>query len=179
MKAKGELINLTQDYATGLPVVTFRMDSRVILPHAEGLLGKKLSIEMKEWREKRSLNQNDFWHSLLSQLAGKTGRSMAYVKNKELRRYGQFDRFGDKLIQYILPEEYGDMVDEYEYLHLYPTDHLEEMKNGKLYRLYYKLKGSHELNTEEMARLLEGTIEDCKEQGIYDERMYRVWSTGD
>lgn len=178
MKFKAALKNLTIDYATGEAVISLTADKSV-LKWVEELTGKPIAVELKEWKEKRSLNQNDLWHKLLGLLADALGYSKPYMKNVMLRRYGQLDTMNGKLVEFIIRESQSDMVDEYEYLHLAPTSHTITMQNGEVYRLYYKLKGSHELNTEEMARLLEGTIEDCREQGIYDERMYRVWSTGD
>ena len=165
MRFKGGINNLTIDYATGDAVVSLTVDKSV-LKYAEELTGKPLLVELKEWREKRSLNQNDLWHKLLSQLAAALGNSMARQKNIELFRYGQYDTYNGRLITFILRDDLTDMLYESEDYHLKPTDQTKEM-NGDLYRVFLKVKGSHELNTAEMSRLMDGTIEDCKEVGIY------------
>ena len=165
MRFKGAINNLTIDYASGDAVVSLTVDKSV-LKYAEELTGKPLLVELKEWKEKRSLNQNDLWHKLLSQLAAALGNSMARQKNIELFRYGQYDTYNGRLITFILRDDLTDMLYESEDYHLKPTDQTKEM-NGDLYRVFLKVKGSHELNTAEMSRLMDGTIEDCKEVGIY------------
>lgn len=166
MKFRGAIHNLTIDYATGMAVVSLIAEDKTVLRWAEELKGKDVAVEMKEWKEKRSLNQNDLWHKLLGLLADALGYSKPYMKNVMLRRYGQLDTMNGKLVEFIIRESQSDMVDEYEYLHLAPTSHTITMQNGEVYRLYYKLKGSHELNTAEMSRLMDGTIAECKEAGI-------------
>ena len=165
MRFKGAINNLTIDYASGDAVVSLTVDKSV-LKYAEELTGKPLLVELKEWKEKRSLNQNDLWHKLLSQLAAALGNSMARQKNIELFRYGQYDTYNGRLITFILRDDLTDMLYESEDYHLKPTDQTKEM-NGDLYRVFLKVKGSHELNTAEMSRLMDGTIEDCREVGIY------------
>ena len=164
MKFKASLSNLTIDYATGEAVVSLRADKGV-LKWVEELTGKPLLVELKEWKEKRSLNQNDLFHKLLGQLAGALGNSMARQKNIELFRYGQYDTYNGRLITFILRDDLTDLLFESEDYHLKPTDQTKEM-NGDLYRVFLKVKGSHELNTQEMTHLIDGVMEDCKEQGI-------------
>lgn len=70
----------------------------------------------------------------------------------------------------------------YKHNHLYPTDETESRK-GVVYRWYIKLKGSSKYDTKEMARLIDGTVEDAKELGIETlppedlERMKAAWGT--
>ena len=55
------------------------------------------------------------------------------------------------------------------------------MDDGKAYRVYLLLRGSHTYNTEEMSILIDGTVQDAKEQGIETatpdelERMKQQW----
>ena len=165
MRFKGVINNLTIDYASGDAVVSLSADKGV-LKWLEELTGKPLLVELKEWKEKRSLNQNDLWHKLLGKLAGALGNSMARQKNIELFRYGQYDTYNGRLITFILRDDLTEMLYESEDYHLKPTDQTKEM-NGDVYRVFFKVKGSHELNMAEMSRLMDGTIEDCKEAGIY------------
>ena len=51
-----------------------------------------------------------------------------------------------------------------EFLHVQCFD--ITVKKDKTWYSYYVLRGSHTYNSAEMARLIQGTIEDCKEQGI-------------
>ena len=55
------------------------------------------------------------------------------------------------------------------------------MDDGKAYRVYLLLRGSHTYNTAEMSSLIDGTVQDAKEQGIETatpdelERMKQQW----
>jgi hypothetical protein len=68
----------------------------------------------------------------------------------------------------VLPEteEVAKRVDEDETLHVRPTDEVKQGKDGRMYRTYLLLKGSHELNTKDMSILLDGIISECHECGV-------------
>ena len=166
MEIIGELQNLSLDFATGKPIVSFECEDKRVLADVEGLKGKKLSLVLKPFRKKRSLDQNAYFHKLCGLLADALKVSKPYTKNFLLNRYGQLDTLNDKLIQFILPDELFDEIAEWDTIHLRPTSHTMTMENGKLYRLYYKIKNSREMNTEEFSNLIDGTIAECKDVGI-------------
>jgi hypothetical protein len=66
-------------------------------------------------------------------------------------------------------------------IHLRPTTATKVLDNGKLYRVYMVMRGSHTYDTKEMARLIDGTVSEAKELGIEtmppDElkRMVELW----
>lgn len=165
MKFRGAIHNLTIDYSTGRAVISFVADDKAVLRWAEEFKDKTVAVEVKEWKEKRSLNQNDLFHKLLAQLADALGNSKARQKNIELFRYGQYDTINGRLVPLIVRDDLTDVLFESEEYHLKPTDQTKVL-NGDLYRVCLKVKGSHELNTAEMTRLIDGTIEDCKEIGL-------------
>ena len=167
METTGEIIGFTLDYDTGKPIVQIRLTDRSKLPMLEDLRGNLIRMTIQKFRKKRSLDANALFHVLLGQMADALGVSKPYMKNVLLRRYGQLDRTEDGgVIDMIIREDLSDQVDEYEYLHLHPTAQTATLGNGKTYRVYLKLKGSHELDTKEMGILIDGTIEECKAQGI-------------
>ena len=55
------------------------------------------------------------------------------------------------------------------------------MDNGKLYRVYIVMKGSHQYDTKQMATLIDGVVSEAKEMGIETippqelERMKQSW----
>ena len=63
-------------------------------------------------------------------------------------------------------EEASREADEAEKYHIKPTSEVREGKDGLMYRTYIMLKGSHEYNTTEFSRLIEGIIDECKQVGI-------------
>lgn len=166
MECSGEIICFTLDYDTGKPIVQIRLTDRSKLPALEDLRGNLLRVAIQKFRKKRSLDSNSYFHVLLGQLADALKVSKPYMKNMLLRRYGQLDRTEDGgVIDFVIRDDLGDQIDEYELLHLAPTSKTGTMA-GRTYRVYLKLKGSHELDTKEMGILLDGTIEECKAQGI-------------
>lgn len=130
--------------------------------------GKTYTVEIKEYRKKRSLNQNDMYWSILTSFAEALNISNARAHNLLLRRYGQLERYEDKPVYVVLPdtEEAEKRADEAESYHLKPTSQVKEGKDGQMYRTYMLLRGSSTYNTKEMTRLLEGLLDECKEVGI-------------
>lgn len=173
MESKGKIVEvipnwLNQDDITTCSVVLefpFTFDNQEIL---DNLLGKELKVSLTEWREPRSRSANGYFYVLVGKLADALRVSKPYIHNLMLRKYGQLERIDGKPVWVILPEteDIAKRVDEDETLHVRPTDEVREGKDGKMYRTYLLLKGSHQLNSRDMSILLDGIIADCKEQGI-------------
>lgn len=130
--------------------------------------GKTYTVEIKEYRKKRSLNQNDMYWSVLTSFAEVLNISNARAHNLLLRRYGQLERYEDKPVYVVLPDtdDAEKRADEAESYHLKPTSQVKEGKDGQMYRTYMLLRGSSTYSTKEMTRLLEGLLDECKEMGI-------------
>lgn len=144
----------------------------------EQYLDKDLVLKITQKREKRSLDSNAYFHVLADKLRLKLNVSMAYIKNHLIADYGQIEYVDEMPLIYktTAPEEY---MMEQEYIHSKCVKVTEENgKNVYFYRLY---RGSHTYNTKEMAQLIEGTIQECKAQGIETatpkelEEMQRLW----
>lgn len=138
---------------------------------------KELSIEVKEWREKRSLNANSYFHVLVGKLADVLKISRTEVHNWLIAEYGQTDLDAGIVIL-------EDRIDwkKLESLHLLPIPgQKEEMANGRLYQAYYVRRGSHTYDTKEMSILIDGAVYEAKEQGIETlppaeiERLKNIW----
>ena len=50
--------------------------------------------------------------------------------------------------------------------HIKPTSEVKLGRDGKMYRTYYLLRGSSTYDTEEMSRLIDGLVDECKDAGI-------------
>lgn len=127
----------------------------------QSLTDKELSIELKQYREKRSLNANAYFHSLCGQMAKKMNPpvSLAYMKNTLLHRYGQLELVDGEPMVYKTNAPVAYMM-ELEDLHTYPVK-----ADGDI-TFYYVYRGSHTYDSKEFSVLLDGTIEDAKELGI-------------
>ena len=125
-------------------------------------------LDIKAWREGRSRSANGYFYTLVDKLADSLRVSKPYIHNLMLRKYGQLQRIDGKPVWVVLPEndEVAKKVDEDETLHVRPTDDVREGNDGRMYRTYLLLKGSHEMDSREFSILLDGIIADCNEQGI-------------
>lgn len=130
--------------------------------------GKPYTVEIKEYRKKRSINQNSLYWSVLTQFARAMRMSNAEAHNRMLRDYGQVKRFGDKIAFVVLPDtdEVEQQTLEAETEHLRPTSQVKEGKDGQMYRTYMMLKGSSSYDTAEMTQLIDGLIDECEQVGL-------------
>lgn len=145
----------------------------VILPRTfldvyDDIKDSELKLKLCRYRQKRSLNANSYYRTVLSAMAEINRISLNRQHNLLLRRYGQFERIDGNLITVEIPEldSNEELVDESETVHLKPTSRTVTAKNGTEYRSYLLLRGSHTYDSREMSRLLEGTISEAKAMGI-------------
>lgn len=119
--------------------------------------------DLQEHKEKRSLDSNAYFHVLCDKLRQTLNISFARCKNHLIADYGQIEYIGDEPMIYKTnaPEEY---MMELETIHSKCIRVSEE--NGKQIYFYRIYRGSHTYNSSEFSKLLQGTIEECKAQGI-------------
>jgi len=125
--------------------------------------GDEIDIEIKKHRDKRSLSANAYFHVLVDKLRQVLKISFAECKNNLITSYGQIDYIGDEqvIIKTNIPPE---VMRTNESLHcLCVKASKEENTEVYFYRVY---RGSHTYNSAEMAKLIDGTIEECKLQDI-------------
>lgn len=110
--------------------------------------------EIKEYKSKRSLNQNAYFYKLIGEIADNLRVSKAEIHLKLLKDYGQSEVIS------VLSE-----IDISGYFRYY-----EEIGkgtvNGKEFTHYRIYKGSSEMDTKEMSILLDGTVKEAQELGI-------------
>ena len=141
------------------------------------LKDKDISVEIKQYREKRSLNANAYFHVLVDKIAGIQRVTHTEVHNRLIADYGVIDeQINNIILDDTIPWLRLDTI------HLRPTTATRVMDNGKLYRVYLVMRGSHTYNTAEMSRLIDGTVEEAKALGIETitpdelERMKSLWN---
>ena len=110
--------------------------------------------EIKEYKSKRSLNQNAYFYKLIGEIADNLRVSKAEIHLKLLKDYGQSEVIS------VLSE-----IDISGYFRYY-----EEIGkgtvNGKEFTHYRIYKGSSEMDTKEMSILLDGTVKEAEQLGI-------------
>lgn len=144
--------------------------------------GRLYDFEVKEHREKRSLDANALYWKLLTGLAKAMAISNARAHNLMLRRYGQIQEIDGQTIYIFLPDtdEAEEEALEAETFHVKPTSRTKPGKEGVNFRAYLLLKGSSEMDKSDFSRMIDGVIDECKQLGIetmsfYEQELIRQW----
>ena len=170
MKFTGKLKQPVIDYLSGRMAVLFEPNEDFRQAYEELKGCDKLSFEIKPYRAKRSLDANAYYWVLITKLAKKIGISNLELHNMMLRMYGQAEIIEGKAVYLTIPdtEEAERKVNNATDYHLQATSQVREGNDGIMYRTYKLLRGSRTYNTEEMARLIDGLVQCCKDAGIPD-----------
>lgn len=124
--------------------------------------------EIKKHMKKRTLSQNNYYWQLCGQIADALRHPKEQVHNEMLRSYGQVDRIAGRLITVPIPDTEKaeqEVLRSMKY-HLKPTSQVRSGAEGVLYRTYVMLKGSHDMDTEEMSILVDGIVQEAQQLGI-------------
>lgn len=161
MESKARLVDVTANFLTKKMRVTFELET---MCDPQELEGKDLRLKAVIWRNKRSLDSNAYFHVLCTKIAEKLNSSLTEVKNQLLSDYGQPEIQNDSLMTIIMRDDIE--WQKLDTIHLKPTTAVRAMDDGKLYRVYYVMRGSHTFDTAEMSRLISATVDEAKELGI-------------
>lgn len=119
-------------------------------------------ISLKKKSNKRSLNANAYFHVLVTEIAEKMNIGFEQCKVNLNLEYGTVatDENGKK-IGFMLPQSV-DVSKIYKYTRWFD----EREINGTKFNCYIVYKETHTLDTKEMARLIDGTVQEAKQLGI-------------
>lgn len=138
-----------------------------------------VSIEIKKYRKRRSLNANAYFHVLVNKIAAVQKLGDDEVKELMVERYGALARNDDgTVIGFKLPESV-DVKKIYPYTRCFDTRY----EKGTKFNCYLCYKHTSELDSAEMARLIDGVVIEAQELGIEtatpDEiaKMKSLWAT--
>src|SRR5574344_2362812 len=109
--------------------------------------------ELKEYKEKRTLNQNSYYWKLLNELSSKLKIPSDELRFELIKKSCPFE-------EYLVPYEANLRGIE---------SYIEKGKierNGKYFKTIRVYVGSSRLDTTEMGILLDSLIEECQSQGI-------------
>lgn len=174
-----------------LEAVQFLAEQNSLKPEADW--------EIKEKKKKRSLDANAFFWLLVNRIAAKLRISDTEVHDKLLSEniaYYHNDEGGiDWKVSPIEPNDYGLIVEQVNNDYTYyldskmkvtlkkETGEFVHSKDGAdiVGRVYWHIKGTHQMDSKEMSRILESTIYQAKDLGIETEspekikRMEEAW----
>lgn len=115
---------------------------------------ERLKIKIDKWRNKRSLNANNYCWYLLTEIGNVLRVSKDDLYLQMLKRYGQ-----SEIISVLAHIPIGEFVK-------YCEEAGESTLNGKLFKHYKVYKGSSEFDTREMSIFLDGVVSEAKALGI-------------
>jgi hypothetical protein len=117
-------------------------------------LDKEKRYEIKEYREKRSLNSNAYAWKLITELGNVLRKSKEEVYLQMLKDYGQ-----SEIVSML------SSIDPGGYFKYYEKFGVGEV-NGKEFTHYKIYKGSSEFDSKEMSIFIDGIVSECKSVGI-------------
>lgn len=115
---------------------------------------KEKIFEIKERKEKRTLTQNAYYWVLVNELANCLRKSKEEVHFDMLKDYSQ--------VELITVKSNVDIKGFVRYYEFEREANISEIK----FNVYKVYKGSSEMNKKEFSVLLEGIIQEAKQQGI-------------
>lgn len=130
-------------------------DSPAVLEKLQGLSGKPITLEIKQLREKRSLDSNAYFWVICTKIAEVMRCDKETVYRQMLQRYGQAETLTARADVNI--ENFG--IKYYELLK-------EGEANGKMFKSYLVYIGSSNYDSKQMNRLIDGAVSEAKELGI-------------
>lgn len=162
MELTGEIKDLSKDYKTDKPILQLVLNERDCLLSLEQLKDIKLSIQVKKWRKKRSINANNYFWKLLSEYSEEKNVDTIEEYKERVKRLGIFRRFRiedkDKKTFEIMWQDKGIAW----FCEIADTEYIGDIE-FKIINAYY---GSSSFNSKQMSRLINDLVEDCKEVGI-------------
>ncbi len=152
----GKILGLAQDFASKRVTLTLSVNEEAAVKNLFDELHEteKLSIKIDKYREKRSLNANNYAWKLLTEIGNVLRSSKDEVYLEMLKRYGQ-----SEIISVLAHIPIGEYVK-------YCEEAGESTLNGKLFKHYKVYKGSSEFDQREMSIFLDGVVSEAKELGI-------------
>lgn len=117
-------------------------------------LDETKEYEVKEYKHKRSLNANAYYWVLVNKIADALNQSKEFIHLCMLKQYGQ---------RYVLCVPYDTPIENL--VKYYEQDGVRK-QGDRLFKTYNVYLPSSEMNTYEMSKLIDGTVEEAQSMGI-------------
>lgn len=115
---------------------------------------KDKQFDIKEHREKRSLDQNAYCWKLINEIANRIKKSKEEVYFDMLKSYGQMSEIS--MLSSINPIGFFKYYDKVS----------KRVFNGNEFTIYRIYKGSSEYDTKEMSIFIDGVVQEAQQLGI-------------
>lgn len=158
----GKISGVSFDYISGKPMVTFELSERqTALDMVDELKSQdKLTLKISKFKQKRSLDANAYCWTLIGKIAEKTRVPKEEVYREAIRGIG-----GNYDVVCIKEEAAESLRNAWERNGIgWQTEVMLSKLDGCTNVLLYY--GSSTYDTEQMSRLIENILQDCKALGI-------------
>ena len=165
MRLTGKIADTSIDIKTGAPRVTLTVNEKADFFELYDDLKdrEKLSIEIKPYRAKRSLDANAYCWKLIGDLAEKLNTTREEIYRTSIREIG-----GNSEIICVKDEAVERLCDGWQRNGIgWQTDTFPSKLQGCTNVILYY--GSSTYNTEQMSRLIDNIVQDCKAVGVQTE----------
>ena len=162
MKVTGKIVGASIDFKTGKPTISFEVNERndfeLLVDEMKGL--EKLSIDIKPFRQRRSLDANAYCWVLIDKIAESFGESKESVYRQYITNIG-----GNSEVVCVKNNAVERLCRGWQRNGLgWQTETFESKIEGCTnVTLYY---GSSVYDSAQMSRLLDLIVQDCKQLGI-------------
>ena len=155
----GTLQDISIDYKTNKPKITILLEQRESISSLEEIKEDKLSIEIKKYRKKRSLDANAYCWVLLQKLAEKLNMTKEEVYKEAIRAIGPYELLPikeDAVVRFIESWKHNGLG--------WICETTKSKLDGYINVLAYY--GSSTYNSKEMSRLIDLIVQECKQFNI-------------
>ncbi len=172
MECKGSVISISRDLETNGIVASLLLQDVSVQQMQDLRAFEELSVSLKKYRKKRSLDANAYCWVLCSRIAEKVGSSKDDVYEQMLQDYGYF--YEDEDGHVVVTVKSGVDMSRI-------GGHWKFYKDDGKFSAYLKIKGSSEYDSAEMSHFIDKIICEAKELGIPTatpdeiERMKVLW----
>ena len=168
VKVSGRIVGANIDFKTNKPILMLEINERKCFEDlVDDMKDKdKLSVEIKPYREKRSLDANSYMWVLCDKLAKKLSDEKVKITKEDIYR-GAIKEIGVfKDFTNLSQNDAKTLRTAWEMLGTgWITELVDFMPDGEnvVIRCYY---GSSQYNTKQMSRLIDNIVQDCEAVGI-------------
>ena len=182
MEVTGKINSLNIDFLTGKTLLTLEVNEKAEIKQGYDELhnAEKLSIKIKKYRKKRSLDANSYFWALVGKLAAKTQQNKTDIYRQLIREIG--DNFE------ILPirnDAVQTFISNWEHGRLGWVCDIVGASKIMGYTNVCVYYGSSTYDSKQMSDLINSVIVECKEQGIQTatpaevDNMLSLWKEGE
>ncbi len=158
----GTIQDISIDYMSNKPKITLLLNERDCLNSIENLKDDKLTIDIKKWRKKRSLDANNYFWELLQKVCNYKDINTIEDYKRRVKELGIFKQFKIMAQDVKTFEKIWTDRGTAWFCEIVDTDYIGNIE-FRIINAYY---GSSSYNSKQMSRLIDNLVQDCKAVGI-------------